>query len=251
MNRDFVNVKVDREERPDVDTVYMAATQALTGQGGWPMTVFLTPDRRPFYAGTYFPPTARQGMPAFTQVLDAVSSAWRDRRDEVVQSAGGISDQLAQQADTDKAVDAAIASLRSDVAAMADARASADFEDFAAHVSAWRTVRDQQLLPLVRQGRTAAAETLLDGDLEKANEALKKMDEEAHKREEHIQKMGEEASQRENHIKRMDEEVSQREEHIKKMSIDVQQLEVGRLRGAPDARPRRGSRRRSPRSPWS
>ncbi|SEQ95969.1 thioredoxin domain-containing protein [Microlunatus flavus] len=96
-NRDFVNVKVDREERPDVDTVYMAATQALTGQGGWPMTVFLTPDRRPFYAGTYFPPTPRQGMPAFTQVLDAVSSAWRDRRDEVAQSAGGIATQLAEQ----------------------------------------------------------------------------------------------------------------------------------------------------------
>ena len=97
MNRDFVNVKVDREERPDVDSVYMAATQALTGQGGWPMTVFLTPDRQPFYAGTYFPPTPRQGMPAFAQVLDAVSSAWRDRRDEVVASAGGIAAQLSEQ----------------------------------------------------------------------------------------------------------------------------------------------------------
>ena len=97
MNERFVSVKVDREERPDVDTVYMAATQALTGQGGWPMTVFLTPDRKPFYAGTYFPPTPRQGMPAFTQVLDAVSSAWRDRRDEVVSSAAGIAAQLSEQ----------------------------------------------------------------------------------------------------------------------------------------------------------
>ncbi|GAA3577077.1 thioredoxin domain-containing protein [Microlunatus spumicola] len=97
MNARFVNVKVDREERPDVDTVYMAATQALTGQGGWPMTVFLTPDRKPFYAGTYFPPTARQGMPAFSQVLDAVSAAWDDRRDEVVSSAAGIAAQLAEQ----------------------------------------------------------------------------------------------------------------------------------------------------------
>nr|WP_198423991.1 thioredoxin domain-containing protein [Microlunatus antarcticus] len=97
MNERFVNVKVDREERPDVDTVYMAATQALTGQGGWPMTVFLTPDRRPFYAGTYFPPTARQGMPAFSQVLDAVSAAWTDRREEVVSSAAGIAAQLAEQ----------------------------------------------------------------------------------------------------------------------------------------------------------
>jgi uncharacterized protein YyaL (SSP411 family) len=97
MNERFVNVKVDREERPDVDTVYMAATQALTGQGGWPMTVFLTPDRKPFYAGTYFPPTARQGMPAFSQVLDAVTAAWTDRRDEVVSSASGIAAQLAEQ----------------------------------------------------------------------------------------------------------------------------------------------------------
>ncbi|HEY0237214.1 MAG TPA: thioredoxin domain-containing protein [Friedmanniella sp.] len=97
MNERFVNVKVDREERPDVDTVYMAATQALTGQGGWPMTVFLTPDRQPFYAGTYFPPTPRQGMPAFAAVLDAVASAWRDRRDEVVAGAAGIAAQLAEQ----------------------------------------------------------------------------------------------------------------------------------------------------------
>jgi len=97
MNERFVSIKVDREERPDVDTVYMAATQALTGQGGWPMTVFLTPDRKPFYAGTYFPPTARQGMPAFSQVLDAVSAAWTDRREEVVSSASGIAAQLAEQ----------------------------------------------------------------------------------------------------------------------------------------------------------
>ena len=97
MNERFVSIKVDREERPDVDTVYMAATQALTGQGGWPMTVFLTPDRKPFYAGTYFPPTPRQGMPAFSQVLDAVSAAWTDRRDEVVSSATGIAAQLAEQ----------------------------------------------------------------------------------------------------------------------------------------------------------
>ena len=97
MNERFVNIKVDREERPDVDTVYMAATQALTGQGGWPMTVFLTPDRRPFYAGTYFPPTPRQGMPAFVAVLDAVSAAWTDRREEVVSSAAGITAQLAEQ----------------------------------------------------------------------------------------------------------------------------------------------------------
>ncbi|MFT4164187.1 MAG: thioredoxin domain-containing protein [Microlunatus sp.] len=94
LNEHFVCVKVDREERPDVDAVFMAATQALTGQGGWPMSVFLTPDRRPFYAGTYFPPRARQGMPSFSDVLDAIASAWRDRRDEVLSSASHISSEL-------------------------------------------------------------------------------------------------------------------------------------------------------------
>ena len=72
MNARFVNVKVDREERPDVDAVYMAATQALTGQGGWPMTVLTTPDGRPFYCGTYFPPRPAHGMPSFRQLLAAV-----------------------------------------------------------------------------------------------------------------------------------------------------------------------------------
>ena len=95
INDNFVAIKVDREERPDVDAVYMLATQALTGQGGWPMSVFLTPERLPFYAGTYFPPTPRHGLPGFTQVLDAISSAWSDRRDEVLTSAGSISAQLA------------------------------------------------------------------------------------------------------------------------------------------------------------
>jgi uncharacterized protein YyaL (SSP411 family) len=97
LNAEFVSIKVDREERPDVDAVFMAATQALTGQGGWPMSVFLTPDRRPFYAGTYFPPHPGHGMPAFGQVLDAIASAWRDRRDEVLSSADGISGELAQR----------------------------------------------------------------------------------------------------------------------------------------------------------
>ncbi|MGY1615820.1 thioredoxin domain-containing protein [Geodermatophilus sp. SYSU D00691] len=88
MNADFVCVKVDREERPDVDNVYMTATQALTGHGGWPMTVFATPDGRPFYCGTYFPPRPAHGMPAFRQVLAAMADAWRSRRDDV-EAAGG------------------------------------------------------------------------------------------------------------------------------------------------------------------
>src|SRR4051812_30700900 len=83
MNAGFVCVKVDREERPDVDSVYMAATQALTGQGGWPMTVFTTPDGAPFYCGTYFPPRPHPQVPAFRQVLAAVGDAWATRRGEL------------------------------------------------------------------------------------------------------------------------------------------------------------------------
>ncbi|CAL9515819.1 thioredoxin domain-containing protein [Streptomyces sp. enrichment culture] len=90
LNEHFVSVKVDREERPDVDAVYMEAVQAATGHGGWPMTVFLTPDAEPFYFGTYFPPAPRHGMPSFPQVLEGVAAAWRDRRDEVGEVAGNI-----------------------------------------------------------------------------------------------------------------------------------------------------------------
>ncbi|WP_328873512.1 thioredoxin domain-containing protein [Streptomyces sp. NBC_00287] len=90
LNEHFVSVKVDREERPDVDAVYMEAVQAATGQGGWPMTVFLTPDAEPFYFGTYFPPAPRQGMPSFRQVLEGVHQAWTGRRDEVSEVAGKI-----------------------------------------------------------------------------------------------------------------------------------------------------------------
>ncbi len=90
MNRLFVNVKVDREERPDVDQVYMDTVVRLTGHGGWPLTVFCTPEGRPFYGGTYYPPEPRHGMPAFRQVLEAVEQAWRARRDEVETSARRI-----------------------------------------------------------------------------------------------------------------------------------------------------------------
>ncbi|HYZ10788.1 MAG TPA: thioredoxin domain-containing protein [Actinomycetota bacterium] len=84
MNEHFVCIKVDREERPDVDAIYMDAVQAMSGQGGWPMTVFLTPDGRPFFAGTYFPPEDRRGMPGFPRVLEAIAGAWRERREELV-----------------------------------------------------------------------------------------------------------------------------------------------------------------------
>lgn len=90
LNRDFVPVKVDREERPDLDAVYMAAVQAMTGGGGWPLSVFLTPDGEPFFGGTYFPPTRRWGRPSFTEVLTGVARAWRERRGEVMASAGAL-----------------------------------------------------------------------------------------------------------------------------------------------------------------
>src|SRR5881409_530802 len=90
MNELFVSVKVDREERPDVDAVYMDAVVSLTGQGGWPMTVFLTPDGEPFFGGTYFPPAPRHGLPSFRQVLEAVASAYRERPADVRRSAAEL-----------------------------------------------------------------------------------------------------------------------------------------------------------------
>src|SRR5512146_2851583 len=83
MNENFVNIKVDREERPDLDSIYMAATQALTGSGGWPMSVFLTPDLRPFYAGTYFPPVRRYDLPSFKELLMSLAEAWREQPQEI------------------------------------------------------------------------------------------------------------------------------------------------------------------------
>jgi uncharacterized protein YyaL (SSP411 family) len=94
MNDLFVNVKVDREERPDVDAVTMEATVGMTGSGGWPTTVFLTPDGKPFYAGTYFPPEARHGLPSFRDVLSAVARTWRERRGDVERQASRIDDAL-------------------------------------------------------------------------------------------------------------------------------------------------------------
>ena len=94
MNRHFINIKVDREERPDLDSIYMSAVTAMTGQGGWPMTVMLTPEGRPFFGGTYFPPTPRHGLPAFRQVLQAIAQAWQDQRETIEDSAEQISTHL-------------------------------------------------------------------------------------------------------------------------------------------------------------
>lgn len=90
LNLNFINIKVDREERPDIDSIYMAAVVAMTRSGGWPMSVFLTPDLKPFYGGTYFPPEPRYGMPAFKEVIRAVQAAWNNERDQVVHSASHI-----------------------------------------------------------------------------------------------------------------------------------------------------------------
>src|SRR4030095_6701220 len=90
MNREFVNVKVDREERPDVDRVYMTFVQATTGGGGWPMSVWLTPDLKPFVGGTYFPPEDRYGQPGFKKVLERIAAAWKDNHDKIVEQGGKI-----------------------------------------------------------------------------------------------------------------------------------------------------------------
>jgi len=94
MNRLFVNVKVDREQRPDVDAVYMEATQAMTGRGGWPMTVFVDHEGRPFYCGTYFPKERRGGMPSFTELLHAVDDLWRNRRSDLAEQADTLTEHL-------------------------------------------------------------------------------------------------------------------------------------------------------------
>src|SRR5947209_14316933 len=120
MNERFVCVKVDREERPDVDAIYMEAIQAMTGQGGWPLNVFCTPDQVPFYGGTYFPPEQRFGLPSWRQVLGAVADAWERERDRIVtaseqlrtrlQGAGALNP---SEAPLDAAaLDAAVAALR-------------------------------------------------------------------------------------------------------------------------------------------
>ncbi len=105
MNELFVNVKVDREERPDVDAVYMDAVVALTGQGGWPLTVFLTPDGEPFFGGTYFPPEPRHGLPSFRQLLQAVSGAYRERPEDVAAQAEALVGALRRSAETEPSLE--------------------------------------------------------------------------------------------------------------------------------------------------
>jgi uncharacterized protein len=107
MNENFVNIKVDREERPDLDSIYMQATTALTGSGGWPMSIFLTPDLHPFYAGTYFPPAPRYNMPSFRDVLLGIANAWANEPDEVHR----VGDQLVQHLQQTLSIEAQNAGL--------------------------------------------------------------------------------------------------------------------------------------------
>ncbi|HMO21589.1 MAG TPA: thioredoxin domain-containing protein, partial [Candidatus Melainabacteria bacterium] len=94
MNAEFINIKVDREERTDLDEIYMKAVQLMTGHGGWPMTVFLTPQLKPIFAGTYFPPDDRHGMPSFRKILSGVSRAWKEKRVDVLKSADEVTEHL-------------------------------------------------------------------------------------------------------------------------------------------------------------
>ncbi len=116
MNDLFVNVKVDREERPDVDAVTMEATVGMTGSGGWPTTVFMTPDGKPFYAGTYFPPEPRHGLPSFRDVLGAVAQTWRERRSDVERQASRIDDALRSVAEAPPSREPLTSSLLSEAA---------------------------------------------------------------------------------------------------------------------------------------
>ena len=102
MNKNFVNIKVDREERPDLDNIYMTATQAMTGSGGWPMSVFLTPNLDPFYAGTYFPPVRRYNMPSFREILTAVADAWQNDQARALNSAQRITAHIQSSATVSK-----------------------------------------------------------------------------------------------------------------------------------------------------
>src|SRR5437868_5905841 len=96
MNELFVSVKVDREERPDLDQIYQLVVQLMGRSGGWPLTVFLTPSQKPFFAGTYFPPAERYGMPGFPKILEAVADAYREKRDEIEAQAGELTAAIAE-----------------------------------------------------------------------------------------------------------------------------------------------------------
>ena len=124
MNTSFICIKVDREERPDIDSIYMTAVQAMTGQGGWPMTVFLTPEGKPFYGGTYFPPDDRGGLPAFPRVVESMANAYRNSRGEVLMATEELLQRMRQTTSTPGSLDP----LTTDVLAQAYAGVSGHFD---------------------------------------------------------------------------------------------------------------------------
>ena len=126
MNDNFVSVKVDREERPDIDSIYMTAVQAMTGHGGWPMTVFLTPDGKPFYGGTYFPPEDRGGMPSFPRVLEAISDAYSNNRSDVLQNTEHLLERMRQMS---AVAQQGVEPLTDEVMRLAMRKAASDFDD--------------------------------------------------------------------------------------------------------------------------
>ena len=126
MNEKFVSVKVDREERPDIDSIYMTAVQAMTGHGGWPMTVFLTPDGKPFYGGTYFPPEDRGGMPSFPRVLEAISDAYDNSRSDILQNTEHLLERMRQMSAVGQQ---GFEPLTEEVMRMAMRKAAGDFDD--------------------------------------------------------------------------------------------------------------------------
>jgi uncharacterized protein YyaL (SSP411 family) len=160
MNERFVSVKVDREERPDVDALYMDAVVSLTGQGGWPMTVFLTPKGEPFLGGTYFPPEPRHGLPSFRQVLRAVSDAYRERRDDVVRQAQALTDSVRASARLD-------ASREPLTGALLDDAVRALRQGFDRRWGGWggapKFPQASTLEFLLRRGETEMTERTLDG----------------------------------------------------------------------------------------
>ena len=125
MNDSFVCIKVDREERPDIDSIYMTAVQALTGRGGWPMTVFLTPDGKPFYGGTYFPPEDRHGIPGFPRVLQALAETYRQKRSDVLATTAKLVDQMRRVSSQVRSLDP----LTADVMQQAYLKLSSEFDD--------------------------------------------------------------------------------------------------------------------------
>ncbi|MBX5473823.1 MAG: thioredoxin domain-containing protein [Thermoleophilia bacterium] len=160
MNELFVNVKVDREERPDVDAVYMEAVVALTGRGGWPMTVFLTPEGKPFYGGTYFPPEPRHGLPAFRQVLLAVAEAYRARREDVAQQAEALVGALRRVAATSPSSEPLTAALLDEAERVLRAQVDPRFGGFG---RAPKFPPSSALEFLLRRGALEPALATLDG----------------------------------------------------------------------------------------